>query len=127
MRYVKGGGVAAGGWVVLIPRLPSEPSRHRVAVWRELRRAGAIQLGQGSWALPGAPSFTDAVQKLVELVGRNEGEIFVLHASPGDQATNDRLRVLYDEARRAEWDEFGSERSKCTAELPREIDATSPR
>jgi hypothetical protein len=108
--------------VVLIPRLPSEPSRHRVAVWRELRRAGAIQLGQGSWALPGAPSFTDAVQKLVELVGRNDGDVFVLHASAGDEATNERLRALYDDARRAEWDEFGSECGKCTAELQREID-----
>jgi hypothetical protein len=109
------------GWVVLIPRLPSEPSRHRVAVWRELRRAGAIQIGQGSWALPGASSFTDSVQKVVELVRRNEGDILVLHASAGDHATSERLRGWYDEARRAEWDEFGSECGKCTAELQREI------
>ena len=26
-------------------RIPAEPSRHRVAVWRELRRTGAIPLG----------------------------------------------------------------------------------
>jgi hypothetical protein len=109
------------GWVVLIPRLPSEPSRHRVAVWRELRRAGAIQLGQGSWALPDAATFADAVDKLIELIGRNDGEVLVLHAVAADQATNDRLRRLYDDARRAEWGEFASECRKCTAELQREI------
>jgi hypothetical protein len=28
-------------WRVITYRLPAEPSRHRVAVWRELRRLGA--------------------------------------------------------------------------------------
>jgi hypothetical protein len=34
-------------WIVLLVRLAAEPSRHRVAVWRELRRAGAVSLGPG--------------------------------------------------------------------------------
>src|SRR3954452_22881933 len=29
-------------WLVLVVRVPADPSRHRVAVWRELRRAGAV-------------------------------------------------------------------------------------
>ena len=109
------------GWVVLIPRLPSEPSRHRVAVWRELRRTGAIQLGQGTWAVPKAASFSEAVDTLVHVVARNEGDMLVLHAAPADQVTTDRLRGLYDDARRDEWDEFASECDKCVAELQREI------
>ncbi len=46
-------------WLVLVLRLPSEPSRDRVAVWRELRKGGAGQLGQGSWALPAKPTLTE--------------------------------------------------------------------
>ncbi|MFD0489375.1 Chromate resistance protein ChrB [Saccharopolyspora erythraea] len=38
---------------MLVIRLPAEPSRHRVAVWRELRKAGALLLGHGTWAIPG--------------------------------------------------------------------------
>ena len=109
------------GWVVLIVKLPSEPSRHRVAVWRELRRVGAIQLGQGSWALPEVPAYTDIVSNLIELVGRHEGEVLTLNAVAGDDVTADRIRGLYDEARRAEWAEFESECAKCLAELQREI------
>jgi hypothetical protein len=30
-------------WVLLLVQLPSEPSRHRVAVWWQLRKAGAVQ------------------------------------------------------------------------------------
>lgn len=109
------------GWMVLILRLPSEPSRHRVAVWRELRRVGAIQLGQGSWALPAAPPFAGIIDKVVGLVGEHEGEVFSLAASPADDPTRQRIRGLYDEARRAEWTEFESECGKCLTELRREI------
>jgi hypothetical protein len=109
------------GWTVLILRLPSEPSRHRVAVWRELRRVGAIQLGQGSWAFPVAPAFADVVDKIVELVNHNEGEVLALTASAADEHTAAKVRGLYDDARRAEWAEFESECGKCLAELEREI------
>lgn len=108
-------------WVVLIARLPTDPSRHRVAVWRELRRAGAVQIGQGSWALPMSPAATETVEKVTELVDRGEGELFLLEASPMDEATDTRIRTVYDDARRAEWVEFESECVKCLAELKREI------
>ena len=49
-------------WTLFVLRLPSEPSRHRVAVWLELRRVGAAQLGQGSWALPEAAVSADVVK-----------------------------------------------------------------
>jgi hypothetical protein len=38
-------------WVLLVYRLPREPSRHRVAVWRKLRDLGAHYLQDGV-ALP---------------------------------------------------------------------------
>jgi DNA-binding transcriptional regulator PaaX len=120
IRYMQSAGDQVG-WTVLILRLPSEPSRHRVAVWRELRRVGAIQLGQGNWALPAAPAFADVVDKIVELVSHNEGEVLVLTASAADEPTGAKILGLYDDARRAEWTEFESECAKCLAELEREI------
>ena len=109
-------------WTVIIPRLPSEPSRHRVAVWRELRRAGAIQLGQGTWALPDAPTTAGEVAKIVGLIDRSDGEVLVLDASGSAETDRSRLRELFDSARRAEWTEFSSECDKAVAELRREID-----
>lgn len=108
-------------WIVLIVRVPSEPSRHRVAVWRELRRVGAVQLGQGSWALPDAPAFDGFVDRMVALVGDHEGEVLALAASAIDETSAARIRNLYDDARRAEWTEFVSECGKCLAELHKEI------
>jgi hypothetical protein len=39
-------------WVLLVYRLPREPSRHRVAVWRKLKDLGALYLQDGVAALP---------------------------------------------------------------------------
>jgi hypothetical protein len=39
-------------WVLLVYRLPREPSTPRTAVWRKLRRLGAAQLLDGLAALP---------------------------------------------------------------------------
>lgn len=106
---------------MLIVRVPTEPSRHRVAVWRELRRVGAVQLGQGSWALPDAAPFDGFVDKIVALVDEHEGEVLALSSTAIDSRTHDRIRNQYDEARRAEWTEFVSECGKCLAELDKEI------
>ena len=38
--------------MLLVYRLPREPSRHRVAVWRKLRDLGALYLQDGVAALP---------------------------------------------------------------------------
>ena len=40
------------GWLVLIYRVPSEPSRLRSAVWRRLKSLGAIYLQNSAAALP---------------------------------------------------------------------------
>ena len=60
-------------WLVLVVKVPAEPSRHRVAVWRELRKLGALSLGQGVWAVPDLPVFGDGVARALELPERAGG------------------------------------------------------
>ncbi len=62
-------------WIVLLVRLPAQPSRHRVAVWRELRRIGALSLGQGSWAVPDVAGFAEGIARAVELAERGEAKL----------------------------------------------------
>jgi Protein ChrB, N-terminal len=108
-------------WVVLLARLPAEPSRHRVAVWRELRRLGAVAIGQSVWTLPDHPAATDGLQRVAGLVARGGGELTLLDADGRDQASRDRLRRLYVEARAAEWTEFRAECARYLAEIDKEI------
>jgi hypothetical protein len=108
-------------WIVLLVRLAAEPSRHRVAVWRELRRAGAVSLGPGVWAAPAAPVFAPAIERAGELARRGEGELLTLDARPRDPATAAVLKVAFRRAREAEWAEFLAECDKYEAEIAKEV------
>src|SRR5438132_1577818 len=46
------GGAKAQGWLLLVYRVPSEPSNNRVSVWRDLKRTGALYLQQCVCVLP---------------------------------------------------------------------------
>lgn len=106
---------------MLVARLPAEPSRHRVAVWRELRRTGAVPLGQGSWAVPEAPAFIEGIDRAVDIADRGDGEVIVLTAVARSARDDERLVALFTEQREAEWSEFIADCGKFDAEIDREI------
>ena len=106
-------------WRLLIYRLPTEPSRHRVAVWRELRRAGAVALQQATWAVPAGEDFDAAVSRALDLIARAEGHSFLFDVGPS-VATEAQLEALFTAEREAEWVEFLSECDKVEAELDEE-------
>ena len=104
-------------------RLPAEPSRHRVAVWREMRRIGAISIGQGTWAVPDVPAVSDGIRRAVDLAERGEGEVMVLDAMGRAERDAGRLAALFNEARGAEWEEFIGDCAKFEAEIDKELAA----
>ena len=109
-------------WLLVIPRVPAEPSRHRVAVWRELRRTGAVPAASGAWTVPDLPAFTEALSVVRTLAEGGGGTVAVLSAtSYGD----DDIAVLRDAflaARVDEWNEFIADCGKFNAEIDREIE-----
>jgi hypothetical protein len=52
------------GWLVLIYRVPSEPTRLRATVWRRLKGIGAIYLQNSAAALPASAAAQRALRKL---------------------------------------------------------------
>jgi hypothetical protein len=111
----------AARWLVLVVRVPAEPSRHRVAVWRELRRIGAVPLGQGTWAAPDVPAVAAGVARAAELAARGAGELLVLSAAGRGAADAVRLEALFAAARAEEWAEFIADCGKFDAEIDAEI------
>jgi Protein ChrB, N-terminal len=91
-----------------------------MALWRELRRSGAIPLGQAVWAVPDLPAVRPILERLASLVDAAQGTLLLLSArgyADGDVA---RLEQLYAAAREEEWSEFDSECGKYLAELDKE-------
>lgn len=63
-------GSGTGSWLLLIYRVPSEPTRLRATVWRRLRALGAVYLQNSVATLPRTPANERGLRKLQrEIVG----------------------------------------------------------
>ena len=86
-RTVKRG--AALSWRVLIYRVPTEPASKRVAVWRDLKRLGALYLQQCACIFPDIPGVTEEVNQVAAKIPALGGETFLLDVprlQPQDEA-----------------------------------------
>jgi DNA-binding transcriptional regulator PaaX len=76
-------------WLLLIYRVPSQSSRARVAVWRELKRLGALYLQQAVCVLPDREPVRAALAKVRARIAELDGAslFFVLeNAEEAEQA-----------------------------------------
>ena len=112
--------VEARRWLVLLLKVPAEPARYRMATWRELRRSGAVPLGQATWAVPDLPAVRPLLDRLTELVAPSGGSVLVLAATGHTDQDVTHLEELYAAAREAEWTEFAADCGKYLAELDHE-------
>jgi hypothetical protein len=108
-------------WRVITYRLPPEPSRHRVGVWRELRRLGAVPLQQGTWAVPEGERFDAGLAQVIEAIKAAGGQPVVL-AVADEEASVAQLEALFTGQREAEWGEFLGDCAKYEAELAGEVE-----
>lgn len=59
-----GGGLEAQPWLVIVYRVPTEPTRLRAAVWRRLKGLGAVYLQNSVAALPAGRTAQRSLTKL---------------------------------------------------------------
>lgn len=107
-------------WRLLTYRLEAEASRHRVGIWRELRKVGALSLQNGTWAIPSGQQFDDALARAVALIERADSKPLLFDATPTG-VTGASLEELFTAEREAEWAEFVSDCAKFDAEVASEI------
>ena len=86
-------------WVLLVYRLPREPSRHRVAVWRKLRDLGALYLQDGVAALPEDAVTREQLEWLQLRVREAGGKATLWEALPNTVGENRDLVEAFRAAR----------------------------
>jgi len=64
-------------WVLLVYRIPREPTSSRATVWRKLKRLGALLLHDAVWVLPATPWTREQFQWLAVEIGELEGEAYL--------------------------------------------------
>jgi len=64
-------------WVLLVYRIPREPTSSRAMIWRKLKRLGALLLHDAVWVLPATPWTREQFQSLAVETGELEGEAYL--------------------------------------------------
>jgi hypothetical protein len=105
--------------VLLVYRLPREPSRHRVAVWRKLRDLGALYLKDGVAALPEDAVTREQLEWLQLRVRETGGEATLWEGRPGTVAEEAELVDAFRSSREKAYKAIiaGAERLRRKAEM----------
>lgn len=125
-------------WVLLAYRVPREPSTPRIAIWRKLRRLGAVQVLDGLVALPADAATREQLEWVAEEVLEAGGEASIWLGRVGSAAQERALltrmaaavaeeyRALTEEATTAR-DEPAGARRRRLERLRREFRRISQR
>jgi hypothetical protein len=99
-----GGDASAKGWLLLIYRVPPEPTRLRSTVWRRIKSLGAIYLQNSVAALPASPTTERSLRKLRREILDMQGTAILLSCAvlAGEQ----EVRGAFQAARNDEYEEI---------------------
>lgn len=105
-------------WLVLVYRIPSEPTRLRATVWRRLKALGAVYLQNSAATLPHDPASERALRKLQHEILQMHGTAVLLESSvlAGEQT----LSTVFQSARTDEYDEIVDRCQGFLAEVEKE-------
>lgn len=106
-------------WLLLVYRVPTEPASKRVAVWRDLKRMGALYLQQCVCILPDLPAVRDDLERVTTKIPEMEGEYTrfeVPHLAEADAA---KIVAAFQVLRDKEYAEIIEE---CETKFVKEIE-----
>src|SRR5215208_3443116 len=102
---MNGAGATPDKWALLVYTVPASPTRKRAAVWREVKRLGALYLRDGVCALPDTVAARAGLEALADRVQELEGQATVVWEARLSAATADAVQVEWVQARQAEYAE----------------------
>jgi len=97
-------------WILLIYSVPSEPSRKRAYIWRELKKVGAVYLRDGVCALPERAETAVAFRQIAAKVEEFDGDATLVE---GAQLDARRVEALMSAARAARTEEYREVAQAC--------------
>jgi hypothetical protein len=105
-------------WLLLVYRIPREPTAGRVFVWRKLKQLGAVALQDAVWVLPGTPRTQEQFQWLAAEITELKGDAIVWTADQVYTTDANALRGQFIEPVEAEYREILAALKKKGRDLP---------
>lgn len=93
-------------WLLLVYRIPREPTAGRVFVWRKLKQLGAVALQDAVWVLPQTARTQEQFQWLAAEITELKGEAVLWEAEQIYATDTDALRRQFLEPVESEYREI---------------------
>jgi DNA-binding transcriptional regulator PaaX len=89
-------------WVLLIYKIPSQPTRLRAQIWRALGRCGALYLQDSVCVVPATTELAENMQWIADEIHELGGTAYLFRATAPAPGQDERIEARFAEASRAE-------------------------
>ncbi len=111
-------------WLLLLFSLPTNRNTERVAVWRRLKKLGAVQITTSTYLLPDQPAQYEQFQWLAQQIRDYDGDSTLVRAQEIEGLTREKVVAMFNDARAKDYaelrkllQEFITHRRKMDAEM----------
>jgi hypothetical protein len=91
--------ITATSWLLLLFSLPTNRNTERVAIWRRLKKIGAVQIKTSTYLLPDAPAQYEHFQWLAQQIRDYGGDSTLVRAQEIEGLNKDKVIAMFNDAR----------------------------
>jgi hypothetical protein len=91
--------ITATSWLLLLFSLPTNRNTERVAVWRRLKKMGAVQIKTSTYLLPDEPAQYEQFQWLAKQIRDYGGDSTLVRAQEIEGLTREKVIAMFNDAR----------------------------
>ena len=111
---------SALSWLLLTYKVPAEPAKRRIALWRRLKALGAVYLQSGVCLLPKLDAHARRLKLLQNEISDMDGEAVLLEAVGLDRAQEQKVIARFSAERDEAYREFISRCDDFEGEIAKE-------
>ncbi len=93
-------------WLLLLFSLPTNRNTQRVAVWRRLKKMGAVQIKTSTYLLPDEPTQYEQFQWLAQQIRDYGGDSTLVRAREIEGLTREKVIAMFNDARAKDYAEL---------------------
>jgi hypothetical protein len=98
--------ITATSWLLLLFSLPTNRNTERVAVWRRLKKMGAVQIKTSTYLLPDEAAQYEQFQWLAQQIRDYGGDSTLVRAQEIEGLTKEKVIAIFNDARAKDYAEL---------------------
>jgi hypothetical protein len=111
-------------WLLLTYKVPAEPAKKRVALWRRLKGMGAVYMQNGVCLLPRTDDHVRRLKMVENEISEMGGECLILETMALDRGQEEKVVSRFKADRDEEYQEFVDKCRDFHAEIEKETAAS---